>query len=107
MSDEQNKMHRDPRLMIALLLLILSAACGIVQAWILKLYLDAAASGNWAYFSETFSVEAPASGPDVFCLDHCAAELPFVAGWVGIGSFLLGIAVLFYCWLKPRPAPPQ
>lgn len=93
---------RDIRLLIGLLLLITAMIAGLVQAWILQLYFDAAVSGHWEYFSELFSVEPPASGPNVFCFDHCVADLPFLAGWIAIASFLLGFAVLAYCWWKPR-----
>ena len=93
---------RDIRLLIALLLFVLSLIAGLIQAWILRLYIEASVSGHWEYFSETFSVRAPASGPNDFCFDHCAADLPFLAGWIGVICFGLGLVVLVYCWLKPR-----
>ena len=107
MTEEKNGKIRDSRLIVALILLLISLLCALIQAWILNLYIDAAVSGNWAYFSETFSVEAPASGPNDFCFDHCVADLPFVAGWIGIVSFLLGVAVLAYSWWTPRSPDPR
>ena len=94
---------RDIRLLMALMLFLISMIAGLVQAWILHLYLDAVISRHWEYFSKMFSVSAPASGPNVFCFDRCVADLPFLAGWIGIASFLLGLAILIYSWWKPRP----
>jgi hypothetical protein len=109
MINKRAEARRDIRLVIAMLLFIASVIAGLVQAWILQLYLDAAISGHWAYFSKIFSVQQPASGPNGFCLDHCVADLPFLPGWIGIVSFLLGLTVLIYSWWKPRThaAPTQ
>lgn len=96
------KKKRDARLLIAIALFAICMVAGLIQAWILQLYIDALISGHWAYFSRIFSVEPPASGPDVFCFDRCVADLPFLAGWIGIVSFLSGVAVLAHSWWKPR-----
>lgn len=101
MMERPHQKKRDVRLLMVLLLFVASTISGLVQAWILQLYFDAAVSGNWAYFAKTFSVQPPASGPDVFCLGHCAADLPFLAGWIAIVSFVLGVIVLIYSWWKP------
>jgi len=85
-----------------MLSLIASVVAWAIQAWILRLYIDAAVTRNWADFSKVFGVEAPAAGPELFCLDHCAAELPFIAGWLGMALFLSGFALLFLAWFKPR-----
>jgi hypothetical protein len=94
-------MRRDRRLLIAILRFLGSLIAGLVQAVILRAYVAAAVLGDWTYFADTFSVEAPASGPDVFCFDYCAPDLPFVAGWTGIASFLAGLILLAYAWWKP------
>lgn len=94
--------RRDTRLLAALLLFMISIIFGTIQAWILKLYIDAAGTGYWAYFSEMFSVKPPPSGPDVFCFDYCVAELPFFTGWIGIVSFLLGVVLVAYSWWSPK-----
>jgi hypothetical protein len=94
---------RDVRLLVALLLFVISLIATLVQAWVVMLFVDAAVMGDWTYFSELFSVDPPAAGPVSYCLDYCAAPLPFLPGWVGIVSFGLGLLTLFYSWLKPRP----
>lgn len=98
---------RDNRLLVALILFLISMVSGAIQSWILYLYFDAAISRHWEYFSRMFSVSAPASGPNVFCFDRCVADLPFLAGWIGIGSFLLGLVVLIYTWRKPKSSTPN
>jgi hypothetical protein len=75
---------------------------GVFQAWVLVLYIDSAIYGNWTNFARLFSVEAPASGPVVYCFGRCAAKLPFAAGWVSIASFLLGLVFLAYTWWHPK-----
>lgn len=107
MMEKQVEKKRDIRLLIAILLFVISMIAGLFQAWVLKLYIDAAVTGHWEYFSNTFSVQAPASGPDVFCFDYCVADLPFLAGWIGIVTFLLGVTVLAYSWWTPRSADPR
>lgn len=102
MAEIMAKKKRDARLLIAIALFAICMIAGLIQAWILQLYIDALISGHWAYFSRIFSVEPPASGPDVFCFDRCVADLPFLAGWIGIVSFLSGVAVLAHSWWKPR-----
>jgi len=96
-------MKRDVRLLIAMLLLGASLISWAVQAWIVQSYIFTAVMGQgWDHFAEFFGVEAPASGPDVFCFGYCAPELPFMAGWIGISAFLAGWATLAYAWWKPR-----
>jgi hypothetical protein len=100
--DEQKSKKRDGRLLVALLLFVVSMVCGLIQAWILRLYIDAAVYGNWTHFSEIFSVRPPASGPNEYCFDYCAADLPFLAGWIGLVSFLSGVVTVVHSWWKPR-----
>jgi len=88
---------RDKRLLGAISLFAASAIAWFIQAWIVQAYLYAAVMGNWSDFSRIFGVRAPPK----FCLDYCVADLPFMAGWVGIGCFLLGLALLFRAWLRP------
>ena len=95
-------MTRDRRLLIAMLLFAGSLTAWAVQVWITALYINASIMGNWTWFADTFSLEAPATGPNEFCFDSCAPNLPFVAGWIGIGAFLAGWIVLAYAWWKPR-----
>jgi len=90
-------MARDKRLLAASVALTGSAVAGIVQAVIMQAYVYAAVMGNWSHFAKTFGVQAPAQ----YCLDYCAADLPFTAGWIGITCFLLGLALVLRCWLKP------
>jgi hypothetical protein len=102
MIDEVQKYEkRDRRILISIALLFISAASLSYQAIILKLYIDAAVTGHWTYFSETFSVPLP-SEPNQLCFDYCASKLPFFWGWVGIVSFILGVLVLIYSWWKPQ-----
>jgi hypothetical protein len=102
MMDKPLSRRRDIRLLASLVLFVASMIATMIQAWIVKLYIDAAVLGEWWYFSEMFSVDPPASGPDRFCLDYCAAPLPFLPGWIGIVSFVLGLLTLIYSWLKPE-----
>jgi hypothetical protein len=95
-------MRRDRRLLIAMLLLITAAIAGLAQAWIIRLYLDAAILGHWAWFADTFGVEAPASGPDKFCFDYCAPQLPFLAGWISVTAFLTSLLLVTLAWWKPK-----
>jgi hypothetical protein len=83
-------------------LFVAAAVAGFIQAWIVSAYVFAAVMGQWEQFSDFFGVEPPASGPDQFCFDYCVADLPFFAGWVGIGSFLIGLALVVVAWWKPR-----
>lgn len=102
MIEKRWKARRDHRLLIALLLLFTSMIAALVQVWILHLYLDAAITGHWDYFARMFSVQLPPSGPTEFCFGRCVPDLPFLAGWIAIVSFLLGLAILTYSWWKPR-----
>lgn len=96
--------RRDGRVLMAIVAFLISFISLTLQAWILSLYIDAIIFNNWDFFSKTFSVSPPASGPNVYCLDRCVAELPFISGWIGIASFLLGWMVLVYSWWKPKLA---
>lgn len=98
---KRTPLRRDRRLLVSLGFFVVSFAALAYQAFVLRLYVTAAVMGDWTYFSKTFSVPPP-SGPNQLCFDYCAARLPFLAGWIGIFSFLLGVAVLAYCWWKPR-----
>ena len=95
-------MRRDTRLLIALLLFLASVVSWVVQAWIVQAYIFAAVMGGWDQFAEFFSVNPPASGPNEFCFDFCAPELPFAAGWIGLCAFLVGWILVAYAWWKPR-----
>ncbi len=95
-------MRRDKRLLIAMLLFAGSFVAWTVQVWITALYIEASIWGDWTWFAETFFVVAPARGPDVYCFDRCAPTLPFVAGWIGIGTFLSGLIMLTFAWWKPK-----
>lgn len=96
-------MAKDRRLLGAIALFTCAAIAAVVQAAIVRLYIDAAVMGSWAHFAETFEVKAPPNGPDVYCLDYCAADLPFIAGWIGIASFSSGLALIVRAWWKPVP----
>jgi hypothetical protein len=95
-------MKRDRRLLTVIMLFLIAIIAGLVQAWIIRLYLDAAVLGHWTWFADTFGVHAPASGPDKFCFDYCAPRLPFLAGWIGIASFFGGLAALAFVWWKSK-----
>lgn len=85
-----------------MLLLVSAAIAGLVQAWIVHLYLDAAVRRQWTWFADTFGVPAPATGPEIFCFDYCAPPLPFLAGWIGIASFAAGLATLALAWSRSK-----
>lgn len=93
---------RDGRLLISLLLLIVSAVFVLVQFWIVRLYIDSVIAGDWTYFSDLFSVKAPASGPDKFCFDRCVANLPLFPGYAAACCFFVGIMTLVHVWLRPK-----
>lgn len=100
-------MRRDRRLSIALVLLLTTVIAAAGQVWITSLYIDALALGNWAWFSETFRVETPLAGASQFCFDRCAPNLPFIVGWIGLGSLLAAIMMLAIVWWKPFPMSGQ
>ncbi len=90
-------MGRDNRLLGAIYLFVVSAVAWLIQAGIVRAYIDAVVMGNWSDFSSFFGVRPPPK----YCFDYCVANLPFIAGWVGIGCFLLGFALLFAAWRRP------
>jgi hypothetical protein len=90
-------MRRDKRLLGAISLFVVSAVAWLIQAGIVRAYIDAAVMGSWSSFSSVYGVRPPPEN----CLDYCVADLPFIAGWGGIGCFLLGFAFLLAAWLRP------
>lgn len=90
-------MRRDKRLLGAISLFVLSAVAWLIQAGIVRAYVYAAVMGNWSDFSNFFGVKPPPK----YCFDYCVANLPFIAGWIGIGCFFVGFALLFAAWLRP------
>lgn len=95
-------MKRDRRLLSAMFFLFTALVAGLVQAWIVRLYLDAAVFGDWTWFGNTFGVSVPASEPKTFCFDYCAPRLPFLAGWIGIVSFSAGLVTLALTWWRSK-----
>lgn len=91
-------MQRDRRLLAALFLFMVALVAGIIQAWIVNAYVRSAIRGVWEPFADAFGVTAPAK----FCLDYCAPELPFVAGWVAIAAFISGLITLAFTWWTPK-----
>lgn len=97
-------MARDKRLLGVIIFLISAACAAIIQAAIVRLYIDAAVMGTWTHVAETFAVQAPPNGPNEYCFDYCVADLPFTAGWIAIGSFAIALALVCHAWWKPfRP----
>lgn len=96
-------MKRDPRLLIAILLFLAALIAGLVQAWIVKLYIVAAVMGQpyWDHFVDLFDVD-PIVGPNQACFDFCAPSMPFIAGWIGIVAFLGGCFLVAHAWWKPN-----
>lgn len=97
-------MTRDRRLLVALILFLIALVAGLIQAWIIRLYITAAVMGGsyWDHFIDLFGLE-PVVGPNQVCFDYCAPSLPFVAGWIGIVAFFAGWGVLASAWWRPRP----
>jgi hypothetical protein len=94
---------RDQRLLFTFLLFVASAASFLVQGWILLLFVSSALAQNWTHFVEVFpSTALPPLEPDQYCFGDCTPDLPFVAGWIGIVSFMLGLSTLAYCWWMPK-----
>lgn len=96
-------MTRDRRLMIALVLFFVALIAGVIQAWIIRLYLTAAVMrGEYQdHFTDLFGLK-PVVGPNQVCFDYCAPSLPFVAGWIGITAFISGVMVLAFAWWRPK-----
>jgi hypothetical protein len=91
--------QRDGRLSLALLLFVIFAGSMLVQTWILLLYFRSAIESNWAKFLELFpSYDFQPRGPGVACYDSCYPDLPFVAGWIGLICFFLGLSLLVNSW---------
>jgi hypothetical protein len=89
--------------MIALLLFLTALISGIIQAWIVSLYIFAAVMGQqyWDQFTDFFGVD-PVVGPNQVCFDYCAPSLPFLAGWIGIVAFLAGWIMVAIAWWNPQ-----
>ncbi len=87
-----------------MLLFLIALISGVIQAWIVQLYIVSAVMGQayWDHFTGYFNLEPFAAGPNEFCFDYCAPPLPFIAGWIGIAAFCAGWIVLAYAWWKPR-----
>ena len=96
-------MKRDRRLLVAMLLFLVAVVAGLVQAWIVHLYIVAAVMGQqyWDHFTDFFGVD-PVVGPNQVCFDYCAPSLPFVAGWIGIVAFMAGWILVASAWWKPK-----
>ena len=97
---------RDGIFLVSLLFFIMSAVFIVVQSWIVHLYINSVISGDWAYFSNLFSVKAPAYGPNKFCFDRCVADLPLFPGYVAACCFFVGIMTLAHAWLRPKTVEP-
>jgi hypothetical protein len=96
------KIKRDRRLLVSLLLLIAALVAIYIQAFVTTIYHHAAASNDWALLLKYFpSAALPPVPPGAVCFDNCSPDLPFIAGWVAIGCFALGLLSLTYCWWKP------
>ncbi|WP_427964229.1 hypothetical protein [Altererythrobacter sp.] len=96
-------MKRDRRLLIALLLFLAATVAAIIQSWIVSMYIVAAVMGGgyWDQFIEFFGLE-PITGPNQACFDYCAPTLPFIAGWIAIGGFVIGCILVAHAWWKPE-----
>lgn len=96
-------MKRDWRLLMPIALLLISLATLAYQTIVVTNYIHSSVlDPNWETFVYLYGVEAPANGPDQFCFDYCAPDLPFVAGWIGIGCFLSALLSLIYIWFRPK-----
>lgn len=93
-------MKRDRRLLVSMVLFFVALIAGVIQAWIVQSYIWFAVMGNWEQFTGFFGLN-PIAGPNQICFDYCAPKLPFLAGWIGIASFLIGWILVAYAWWKP------
>jgi hypothetical protein len=97
-------LRRDRRLLLALILFSAALVAGIIQAWIIRLYITAAVMGGgdyWDHFVGVFGGRSVANRPNSFCFDYCAPALPFIAGWIAISAFVGGVFAVLLAWLKP------
>ena len=92
---------RDRRLAAALVLFVISAVSGLWQSAIVKMWMTSAVMREWDYFAKTFGVESPFQ-PNKACFGYCAADMPFVAGWLAIGCFIVGFGLVAGTWWKPK-----
>ncbi len=95
---------RDRRLLMAMLLFLAALIAGLIQTWIVHLYIVAAVMGGqayWDHFVDLFGLD-PVTVPGQICFDYCAPDLPFVAGWIGIAAFLAGWIILGFAWWKSK-----
>lgn len=99
-----NVMRRDGWLMLAIILFLISGVAWFAQAWILNLYIWSVGGRDWSLFLRYFSSYATETPPEQFyqCLGKCYPDLPFLPGWIGICSFLLGLTVLVRSWWKSK-----
>ena len=93
--------------MVAMLLLVVAAAFLLVQAWISMLYVASVKAQNWSYYLELFPSFARAVPPGAYCIDDCSPYHPVLPGWVGMISFLLGLALVSLAWWKSRGREPS
>jgi hypothetical protein len=100
------KRVRDPRLLVALLLLVVAAVSLLIQAWISALYVASAKAQNWAYYLELFPSFARPTAPGTYCLDDCSPYHPLLPGGAGVVTFLAGVVVLVFSWWKPKSREP-
>jgi hypothetical protein len=99
---EKEVAKRDGRLLLTFLLFVASAGSLLVQGWILFIYVHSALNQNWTYFLEVFPSAMRPIPAGAYCIDDCSPDLPLVAAWIGIVSFIVGLFVLAYSWWKPK-----
>ena len=103
MAHSAKLVKRDGRLSLALLLFVASAGALLYQAWIVFIWFFSALNQDWSYAEKLFPSTVQPIPPGTHCLDDCTPDLPFVAGPIGIVTFLLGLSILAYSWWVPKP----
>jgi hypothetical protein len=101
-NEQESYMKRDPKLLFSILMLLIFTVAGAFQSWIVIVYYYSALNQNWSYFSELFPSAVHQPAPGALCMGDCSPNLPFVAGWIGIASFVTALIVLTYSWWRSK-----
>lgn len=93
---------RDRRLLLSILLFVVSASAVLVQGYIVALYVNSALTDDWTAYANIFPSAVRPDDPTSVCFAYCFPHMPFMAGWIGVVSFILGTYLLVACWWNPR-----
>ena len=92
---------KDNRLIFPLFALLVGLVFLGIQFLVVLDFLHGVFVGDWLAYSEKYGVEPPAMGPKAFCFGFCFPKLPFVFGYIGLGSIAASLMSLLYIYWRP------